>query len=202
MPRGEPYLRSGDPVLLRSIYRDRVRFTIPHHYVAEDAGRLLLYRGPGNQGRSVRRDSAGRYLERWVRGDPTDDFLWKHTHVLLLVDPKESHSLDLFWDESWSFLGWYVNLQSPLRRSALGFDMTDWALDVWVEPDGRWQWKDEEDFAEAQRLGVLDAAAAAAVRSEGERVIAARPWPTGWEAWRPPAEWRPLALPSGWDVVP
>ena len=53
----------------------------------------------------------------------------------------------LFWDESWSFLGWYVNLQSPLRRSPLGFDMTDWALDVWVEPDGRWQWKDEDDFA-------------------------------------------------------
>jgi predicted RNA-binding protein associated with RNAse of E/G family len=117
------------------------------------------------------------------------------------VRPDDAHSLDLFWDEAWRFLGWYVNLQTPLRRSPLGFDMTDHALDVWVEPDGRWGWKDEADFAEAQRLGVLDAREAAAVRAEGDRVIAAKPWPTGWESWRPPADWTPLDLPAGWDVV-
>jgi hypothetical protein len=128
-------------------------------------------------------------------------FTWARTHMLLLTDPRKAHSLELFWDEAWSFLGWYVNLQSPLRRSPLGYDMTDWALDVWVEPDGHWEWKDEEDFAEARRLGVLDDAAAAAVRAEGERVIAARPWPTGWEGWRPPAAWPALSLPEGWDVV-
>lgn len=39
------------------------------------------------------------------------------------------------------------------------------------------------------------------VREGGERVIAAKPWPTGWEDWRPPTAWRPLALPDGWDVT-
>ena len=194
-------MNPGDAVLLRSIYGGRVRFTMPQHFVAEDAGRLVLYRRPGNQGRTVRRDAQGKYLERWVRDDPTTEFLWARTHMLLLTNRREAHSLELFWDEAWSFLGWYVNLQSPLRRSPLGYDMTDWALDVWVEPNGSWQWKDEEDFAEARRLGVLDDGAAAEVRAEGERVIAARPWPTGWEAWRPPAAWQALSLPSGWDVV-
>ncbi|MCC7138917.1 MAG: DUF402 domain-containing protein [Planctomycetes bacterium] len=161
----------------------------------------MLYRQPGSEGRTVRRDANGRYLDRWVRGDEPTPFMWARTHMLLLVNPAEAHSLELFWDESWTFLGWYVNLQSVLRRSPLGWDMTDWALDIWVEPDGTWQWKDEEDFAAAQCLGVLDATEAAAVRAEGERVIAAHPWPTGWEAWRPPADWGPLALPTGWNTL-
>jgi len=48
---------------------------------------------------------------------------------------------------------------------------------------------------------VFDARSAAKVRAEGERVIAERPWPTGWESWRPPAEWQPLPLPEDWHVV-
>jgi len=81
------------------------------------------------------------------------------------------------------------------------FDTTDWALDIVVEPDGAWHWKDEDEFAEAIELGVFDMAAADAVRAEGERVVAERPWPTGWEDWRPPREWTPLSLPADWHVV-
>ena len=61
----------------------------------------------------------------------------------------------------------------------------DHALDLVIAPDGSWCWKDEDDFAEAQALGVFTVEQAAAVRAEGERVLAARPWPTGWENWRP-----------------
>ena len=64
-----------------------------------------------------------------------------------------------------------------------------------------WRWKDEDDLAQAVQVGILDAEAAAALREEGERVIAAKPWPTGWEDWRPPREWQPLRLPEGWHVV-
>ena len=55
-------------------------------------------------------------------------------------------------------------------------------LDVWVEPDGSWQWKDEDELVEAIELGVFDEAGAAAVRAEGERVIERTPWPTGWRS--------------------
>jgi len=190
-----------EAVLLRSVYGEKVRWAFPHRLVSEEDGRLALYLAHGTPGASMGRDPDGRYLERWVRGDPPTQHPWRRTHVLSLVRPGDAHMLLLFWDEDWRFLCWYVNLQAPLRRTTLGYDTTDWALDVVVDPDGTWSWKDEEDFGEAQALGVFDPDEAAGVRAEGERVIAARPWPTGWEQWRPDPAWPLPELARGWDVV-
>jgi hypothetical protein len=79
--------------------------------------------------------------------------------------------------------------------------MTDLALDLTVEPDGTSAWKDEHDLEEAVALHVLDEPAARELRREGERVLESRPWPTGWETWRSPADWGPLPLPEGWDTL-
>ena len=196
-------MQPGDPALLRSVYRGRVRWTFVHRFVCEESGRILLYCGPGNAGKTMGRDADGRYLERWARGDEPIDAIWgpPHAHALRLLIPDASHMLELSWDDSWSFLGWYVNLQTPIMRTALGWDTTDLALDVTVEPDGTWAWKDEHDLEEAVALGVLDEAAAVDLRREGERVVETRPWPTGWESWRAPVDWGPLPLPDGWDAV-
>jgi hypothetical protein len=169
--------------------------------VANDRDRVVLYLSPGTHGVWMGRDCDGRYLERWARGDDPHPHVWQLHHVLWLVPPGEGHMLGLKWAEGWRFVGWYVNLQSPPAATSLGYDTCDLALDVEVEPDGTWRWKDEDDFAEAQTLGVLDQAGAAAVRAEGERVIAQKPWPTGWEHWRPDPAWTPLRLPVGWDSV-
>jgi len=113
----------------------------------------------------------------------------------------DAHTVEVVWDESWTHLGWYVNLQAPLRVTGRLFDTTDWALDVVVDPDGTWRWKDEDDLRRAVELGVFDDGSAEAVRAEGERVVDERPWPTGWEGWRPPPYWTPLGLPEGRDAV-
>lgn len=196
-------MRPGDPALVRSVYRSRVRWTFAHRFVGLKEGRIALYCGPGNGGKTMGRDADGRYLDRWARGDDPADAVWgpPHAHVVRLLIPDAAHMLELAWDEHWSFLGWYVNLQAPVARTALGWDTTDWALDITVGPDGTWAWKDEDDLAEAIALGVLSADEADAVRREGESVVAARPWPTGWESWRPPAGWGQLPLPDGWDRV-
>jgi hypothetical protein len=194
-------VRPGDPVLVRSVYRGRVRWAFPHRFVAKDGDRAVLYLAVGTRGVWMGRDENGRYLERWARGDDPHLHVWRFHHLLWLVPQDEAHMFGLKWAEDWRFVGWYVNLQTRVAVTPLGFDTCDLALDVEVEPDGTWRWKDEDDFAEAQALGVLDEAAAAAVRSEGERVVAKRPWPTGWEDWRPEPDWRPLRLPEGWDAV-
>jgi predicted RNA-binding protein associated with RNAse of E/G family len=189
-------------MLLRSVYGTSVRRALAHRFIGDGAGRLAFYCSPGNRGKWIKRDSNGRYLERWVRGDPPVDLVWTGTHAVRLVCPEEAHTVELYWDLSWQFRGWYVNLQAPIRRSHLGYDATDWALDIRVRPDGSWEWKDEDDFAEAQLLGVLNDEAAMAVRHEGERVLLLQPWPTGWENWRPQPDWTmPLPLPERWDEV-
>jgi hypothetical protein len=191
----------GDVVLLRSSYRGNVRWCWPHHYVGEWEGRHGIYCQPGTRGKLMKHVVGKGYLEDWATGAPAFDYVWDRTNVLRFMREGDAHTVEVFWDEEWSLLGWYVNLQAPLVVRGDRFDTTDWALDVWVEPDGTWRWKDEDDFAQAQQLGILDAAAAAEVRAEGERVIDERPWPTGWEDWRPPSDWKPLPLPEDWHVV-
>jgi hypothetical protein len=195
-------MQPGATVLLRSIYRGTVRWCWPHHLVGEWSDRLGIYCQPGSRGKLMKRVSGKSYLDYWVTDAPAFDDVWDRSHVLRFMREGDTHTVELFWDTDCNFIGWYVNLQAPLVINGERFDTTDWALDVVVEPDGTWQWKDEDDFARAIELGVFaDPATAAAVRAEGARVIAARPWPTGWEDWRPTPDWQPLPLPDDWDVV-
>ena len=192
-------MNPGDVVLYRSVYHGLVRWCFPHHFVEGRDGCFALYLRPGNRGKHM--GHYEDYLVRWAGGDPPRDHVWQRNHVLWLVRLGESHALGLFWNEEWQFKGWYVNLQAPTKLRGGCFDTNDLALDVWIEPDETWSWKDEDDLARAVEIGILDQKQAAALRVDGERVIAAKPWPTGWEDWRPPPEWGPLPLPEDWHVV-
>jgi hypothetical protein len=191
----------GDVVLLRSVYGGRVRWAFPHRLALELDGRLGLYCCPGTPGVWMGRDSDGRYLERWARGDDARPHVWDRLHVLRLVRPADAFTVEVTWDEDWRHVGWYVNLQAPLRRTPLGYDTTDWALDVVVDPDGAWRWKDEDDLAEAVERAIFSPELAAEIRATGERVVAERPWPTGFETWRPAPAWTPPPLPDDWHVL-
>jgi hypothetical protein len=193
-------VRAGDIVLKRSIYRGNVRWTFPHRYVGEWAGRIGLYCGPGNQGKAMRRGPDG-YLNRWMTDAPPFDIEWEQTHVLRFEREGARHSIDIYWTTEWEQMSWYVNLQLPTVVRDRFVDTTDQALDVLAFPDGTWRWKDEDELAEAVALGIWTEAEAGEIRAEGERVLAEAPWPTGWEDWRPPESWGPLGLPRDWHVV-
>lgn len=114
----------------------------------------------------------------------------------------------LFWSAGQAdFLGWYVNLQQPLRRTALGFDYLDQELDIVISPDrSTWSWKDEAAFEDAQRRGVISPRQAALVRAAGEHIIAhlhdeQSIFAQSWEHWSPPTTWRIPKLPLHWESV-
>jgi hypothetical protein len=196
-----PSVECGDVVLLRSVYGGRVRWTFPHRVVATEP-RLALHVCPGTPGKLMKRGyGKGAYVEPWARGDPPVDWLWQGGHALRLLEPGAAHAIELYWDPDWRLRGWHLNLQTPAVVRDGRIDMTDQALDVWVEPDGTWRWKDEDDFAQKRALGVYDVVEAGAIRAEGERLIEAWPLPTGWEDWRPDPSWPVPELPADWDVV-
>src|SRR4029453_5918476 len=47
---------------------------------------------------------------------------YDEAHVLSLSWPKTRYAVLLFFHPDWSPWSWYVNLQDPLRRTAIGFD--------------------------------------------------------------------------------
>jgi len=117
------------------------------------------------------------------------------------------YSVEIYRDAADSSLrGWYINLEEPFRRTALGFDWLDQMLDIVVSPDlSTWHWKDEDEFEAAVRFGVLSPARANTLRNEGEKAIAwlqsgKSPF-NGWEKWRPDPSWTVPVLPKGWDTI-
>jgi hypothetical protein len=137
-----------------------------------------------------------RYALPWgvVDGD------WSGDGVLILGRPGRAHSIWLFCEEG-RFAGWYVNLEEAWRPFRFGFDTEDHALDIWIESDGSWQWKDEHELDVAVEVGFFSPEQAEAIRAEGERVIAEWLFPTGWEDWRADPAWPIPAIPRGWDAM-
>ena len=130
---------------------------------------------------------------------------WTTNHALILVRDGDPCDIRLFWSESWEFKGWYVNLQDPVRRVPTGWDTADHVLDLWVDPGGRWAWKDEHEFAEAIRIGRFSETEAEAIRAAGRAVIPkieAQVWPFDRSLieWRPDPGWSMPGMPDDWNA--
>jgi hypothetical protein len=118
--------------------------------------------------------------------------------ALALERPGARHSIWLFWEPTGTFAYWYVNFERTLGWNGAYFDTVDEKLDLIVTPDNTLRWKDEDELEHAASLGLLDADE---VRAEADRVVAAWPFPTGWEGFRPDPDWPQPRLPRGWEHV-
>ncbi|MET9696000.1 DUF402 domain-containing protein [Streptomyces sp. NPDC006529] len=132
---------------------------------------------------------------------------WFGTGVLKLARPGDPWSVWLFWDHGWRFKSWYVNLEEPRTRWSGGIDSVDHFLDISVYPDRTWTWRDEDEFAQAVRCGLMDDATADRVREAGRAAVAlieewGAPFSDGWENWRPDPGWKVPVLPGDWDRTP
>lgn len=146
---------------------------------------------------------ATRYTKpRTVRRDH-----WSGAGVLKLARPGEPWSVWLFWYPDWRFKNWYVNLEEPRVRWDGGVDSEDHFLDISVRPDRSWQWHDEDEFAQAQRAGLMGPRQARRVREAGDAAVEVirswgPPFADGWPGWRPDPAWPIPALPDNWDRTP
>ncbi|WP_052851518.1 DUF402 domain-containing protein [Streptomyces avicenniae] len=140
---------------------------------------------------------------RYTKPRTTVRSRWFGAGVLKLAGPDEPWSVWLFWDRGWRFKNWYLNLEEPRTRWPGGIDSEDHFLDIAVYPDRSWEWRDEDEFAQARRAGLLDATQAArigAAAREAARLVSdwGPPFSGNWPAWRPDPRWRTPALPDDW----
>jgi Protein of unknown function (DUF402) len=135
---------------------------------------------------------------------------WRAPGILKLVPPGEAHSVWWFWRPDGVFKGWYVNLEEPGvfwdDGHLAGVDTCDQDLDIWVNPDLSWMWKDIDELTE--RLEFPDhywVADPEAVWDAGRRVVrsievGAFPFDGSFCDFQPDPLWRiPAQLPAGWD---
>ncbi len=194
----------GDPALFRFVWPWKVFSAKPTTVVEHIAERIVLWLAPGTMTKAPPGFQVA--VPRIASGDWThDDWQWFGGR-LMIWETGRAHSVYVSWSDHGEFLGWYVNLEEPWRRTTLGFDATDHLLDIVIRPDRRWRWKDEAHLDEAVDLRLFAPEKARAIREEGERAIArieawSAPFDEGWESWRPDPDWPLPGLASGWQVL-
>ncbi len=182
---------AGQSVALREVWDGRVFAARPAIVVADEPHGAMFYvppvvtvlRAVGPDGQPWRLPYPGWQLQA---------FEWRHHRILSFAFPDTPYGvLARFDDATGAFDGWYLNLQDPLRRTAIGFDTTDHVLDVVIPADQlSWSWKDEDELVEALELGMISEASAAHIRWAGERAVEhvllrEPPFDEDWREWRP-----------------
>jgi hypothetical protein len=204
----------GRTVLYRNTQHGRVVNVRPCRVVSDDERGLLLWVARGtpvvvevaDDGRRVRQMPFAEWAGLGRRMVPGT---WEGPGILKFVPPDVDHSVWFFRDDAGRFAGWYVNLEERAVRwddgAVAGIDVVDQDLDVDVEPDRTWHWKDEDEFAERLALPehywVPDEQA---VWAEGRRVIkqveaGEFPFDGTWTDFTPDPSWPVPDLPPGWD---
>jgi uncharacterized protein len=191
---------------LRELWRGRVLAArpvrivedIPHHHRA-------FWFAPGSRWKNDPRDhgEVRFYDGDWALEDMTLD-----GGVLSFAFPETGYAILMRFDVAGELSHHYLNIQSPLRTSPVGFDYMDLFLDVRIPADrSTYEWKDEDELAEAVARGLVTERSAHDIRWAGERAIEhvllrEPPLDRDWARWRPDPSWTSLDLPPAWDEVP
>lgn len=193
----------GEVIVHREIAWGRPWVAIPER-VVEDTGDLLVTYiqtgAPFGYGEGQWPTATG--LHPWY-----PKVGWIGHGTLIVSRPGDAYAVWHFWTgDDRRFSCWYLNLQEPVRRTAIGYDTQDHELDLVVLPDVRWSFKDDELMEQRVREGRYSVAEVAAIRAQGRELAAMVDAGTTWwdpvyTSWSPDPAWGPPTLPPGWSDV-
>lgn len=204
--------KPGDIVLWRGIFNDRVWHAQPTVLIKDCPDELVLALLPGTEciadENYPKGKKAGRRRWEFVNNDwNLAKYTWHTNRLLLILEPENYYSTILFWNqESNAFLCYYINFQIPFARTHCGIDTLDLDLDIVIDPDLSFKWKDEEDYRKAVAHGRIlpewiqgiDEATPQIFDKLEKRQY---PFDGSWLDWKPDPKWKPPKLPENWDKI-
>jgi len=195
------YFQPGEVVVLRNSHPELgVERGSAVRVVEDTENRTILYAAAGSSYKQVvwmghappAEDEVGKFEEK----------VWRRYSTLQIKYADVPWTVRVMWlAETDEFVQWYVNIESPRRRTAFGFDAIDYELDIVVNPDFDWRLKDERElellvgtglFTRTEHAQIREFATAAA-RDIDQR---APPFNEPWPEWRPDPTWQAVRLPE------
>jgi len=203
---------AGTVIVQHEVWQRKLWSARPMTVVEDRENLVVLWCPSGTRWKTATtppvRERASTRAERFVQslsfGDwVLADFTWE-VSTLVLLRPGDWHAVWVSWRESDENWGWYINFQRPFTRTGHSVQTMDLMLDIIVEPDRRWRWKDEDEFDALVSYGIIDATEATHVRQDARCVIeqveaTEPPFSEPWHDWRPDPSWPMPELPEGWD---
>jgi len=184
-------------------------FVLAANVVLDDTV-VVLYQPPDAPTRrrlGPRGGPSGRNLlvDEWDGGHEPGKFAGPP--VIRAYWPNASYSVIRRWHpESKDFTGWYVNLERPWTRTALGFDSEDYILDVvFTEDRSAWTIKDEDELDWAVENGTVSGQFAETVRRACDQAISDSASNIGifgmdWSIITPNQAWSKPVMPPAWSI--
>jgi hypothetical protein len=204
--------KPGDCVALRGIYRERVWSAQPGIVVKDSPEEVALAISPGVECMVPRGYSKGKKGD-WRRWDykkekwDLESFIWHTNRFLVLLEPQKYYATFYIWKaDTGEFQCYYINFQLPFRRSHCGFDTLDLELDIVIDPECQWRWKDEEDYQKGIDCGIILKEWTEEIESAKKEIfekLAKRKYPldNAWLDWKPDCTWPLPRLPVDWEKV-
>ena len=204
--------RSGDVIVWRGIFRNRVWHAQPVIVVKDSPEELCVTLLPGTECVSpeVYLDGKDSTKRRWSFKDKDwnlENYAWRTNRLLILLEPDTYYSTMLFWrDDTNDFLCYYINFQLPFQRGHDSIDTLDLDLDLIINPDLSFRWKDEDDYQKAIDHEVIMLEWMQEIEIAKKEIFnklekRQYPYDGSWLNWMPGPNWLPPKLPENWDKI-
>jgi hypothetical protein len=204
--------KAGDTVAWRAIYNHRVWHANPMILVKDSPDEIVLALLPGTECMAEQDYARGKKNEhrRWDFIDKPwklEKYYWHTNRLLTILEPQKYYATTYFWsDLNKEFIGYYINFQLPFQRSHCGIDTLDLELDLIINPDFSYEWKDSDDYEKAIEIGIIRKQWIEQIECAKEEIfgrIEKREYPLdgSWLDWAPDPSWHVPKLPEEWSKV-
>ena len=202
----------GDVISWRGIYRQRIWHVQPTILVRDSPTETVLTLLPGTECIAEETYPKGKKngQRRWYFVDhdwKLAKYTWNTNRLLLIFEPQKYYSIILFWNhQNNDFLCYYVNFQLPFKRNLSAVDTLDLDLDLIINPDLSYEWKDIEDYQNAIAHGLILPEWSRGIETATDEIMARLemrqyPFDGSWLNWKPDPAWQPPTLPQNWDKI-